>query len=238
MNKIPEHIAIIMDGNGRWAKALGKIRTQSHYQGVKNVRNIAIYANELGVKCLTLYAFSTENWKRPLEEVNYLMALPKFFFDSYIKELMAKNIKVMMIGEMDSLPKEAKAIFARAIDMTKDNTGMILNFALNYGSHQEILRAAKNFALDVLNDKSVLDIDEDAFSQYLYTKDLPVIDLLIRTGGEVRLSNFLLYQLAYSELVFIDTLWPDFDNEAFDECLKIYYQRDRRFGGLNEKESY
>ena len=238
MNKIPEHIAIIMDGNGRWAKALGKIRTQGHYQGVKNVRNIAIYANELGVKCLTLYAFSTENWKRPLEEVNYLMALPKFFFDSYIKELMAKNIKVMMIGEMDSLPKEAKTIFARAIDMTKDNTGMILNFALNYGSHQEILRAAKNFALDVLNDKSVLDIDEDAFSQYLYTKDLPVIDLLIRTGGEVRLSNFLLYQLAYSELVFIDTLWPDFDNEAFDECLKIYYQRDRRFGGLNEKESY
>ena len=122
--------------------------------------------------------------------------------------------------------------------MTKDNTGMILNFALNYGSHQEILRAAKNFALDVLNDKAVLDIDEDAFSEYLYTKDLPVIDLLIRTGGEVRLSNFLLYQLAYSELVFIDTLWPDFDNEAFDECLKIYYQRDRRFGGLNEKESY
>ena len=238
MNKIPEHIAIIMDGNGRWAKALGKIRTQGHYQGVKNVRNIAIYANELGVKCLTLYAFSTENWKRPLEEVNYLMALPKFFFDSYIKELMAKNIKVMMIGEMESLPKEAKAIFARAIDMTKDNTGMILNFALNYGSHQEILRAAKNFALDVLNDKSVLDIDEDAFSKYLYTKDLPVIDLLIRTGGEVRLSNFLLYKLAYSELVFSDTLWPDFDNEAFDECLKIYYQRDRRFGGLNEKESY
>lgn len=238
MNKIPEHIAIIMDGNGRWAKALGKIRTQGHYQGVKNVRNIAIYANELGVKCLTLYAFSTENWKRPLEEVNYLMALPKFFFDSYIKELMAKNIKVMMIGEMDSLPKEAKAIFTRAIDMTKDNTGMILNFALNYGSHQEILRAAKHFALDVLNDKSTLDIDEDAFSQYLYTKDLPVIDLLIRTGGEVRLSNFLLYQLAYSELVFIDTLWPDFDNAALDECLKIYYQRDRRFGGLNEKESY
>lgn len=237
MKHLPKHVAIIMDGNGRWAKARGKIRTEGHFQGVKNVRNIAIYANELGIECLTLYAFSTENWKRPKDEVNYLMALPKFFFESYIKELMEKDIRVMMIGEMEDIPENARKIFKDAIKRTASNKGMILNFALNYGSRQEIVRAAKRYAEDVMSHKRENDLNEDNFNEYLYTKDLPPLDLLIRTSGEERLSNFLLYQLAYSEMVFTDVLWPDFDNTAFDDCLDQYGQRDRRFGGLNEDKN-
>lgn len=237
MKNLPKHVAIIMDGNGRWAKARGKIRTEGHFQGVKNVRNIAIYANELGIECLTLYAFSTENWKRPEDEVNYLMALPKFFFESYIKELMAKDIRIKMIGEMAAIPENARKIFMDAIKKTANNRGMILNFALNYGSHQEIVRAARKYADEVLSHKRQNDLDENGFADYLYTKDLPPLDLMIRTSGEKRLSNFLLYQSAYSEMVFTDVLWPDFDRDVFDLCLKQYEQRDRRFGGLNEDKN-
>ena len=191
MIKIPEHIAIIMDGNGRWAKAKGKVRTEGHYQGVKNVRDTAIYANELGVKCLTLYAFSTENWKRPEDEINYIMSLPKVFFASYLKELMEKNIRIRMMGEIERIPENARRIFLDAIEKTKNNTGMTLNFALNYGSRREIVLAARKYAEDVKNGR-INDIDENGFAEYLMTDSLPEIELLIRTSGEKRLSNFLL----------------------------------------------
>jgi len=226
------HIAIIMDGNGRWAKSLGKERTYGHYMGVKNVRNIAIHANERGIKYLTLYAFSTENWKRPEKEVSYLMSLPKVFFASYLKELMEKDIKVTMIGKLDSLPKEAKDIFVSAIEKTKDNKGMVLCFALNYGSRDEIIRAAKKYALD-LNKGIDIEKEED-FNKYLDTYDMPDVDLMIRTSGEERLSNFLLYQLAYAELLFVEKAWPEFDEEEFDKCIKEYEKRNRRYGAVDE----
>lgn len=233
MIKIPEHIAIIMDGNGRWAKAKGKVRTEGHYQGVKNVRDTAIYANELGVKCLTLYAFSTENWKRPEDEINYIMSLPKVFFASYLKELMEKNIRIRMMGEIERIPENSRRIFLDAIEKTKNNTGMTLNFALNYGSRREIVLAARKYAEDVKNGR-INDIDENGFAEYLMTDSLPEIELLIRTSGEKRLSNFLLYQLAYSEMVFSEVYWPDFDHKEFDRCIDEFNHRKRRYGGLDE----
>ena len=198
------HLAIIMDGNGRWAKQNKLPRTAGHYKGVEVLRNITIYANRLGIKCLTVYAFSTENWKRSADEVNYIMSLPKIIDD--------------------------------AINTTRNNTGLILNFAFNYGARDEIVRAAKAYAKDY-KDGKVSDLDEEGFASYLYTKDLPEVDLLIRTGSEMRLSNFLLYQLAYSEFVVIDTLWPDFNNEVLDSCIKEYQSRKRNFGGRDETKS-
>ena len=233
MIKIPEHIAIIMDGNGRWAKAKGKVRTEGHYQGVKNVRDTAIYANELGVKCLTLYAFSTENWKRPEDEINYIMSLPKVFCASYLKEFMELNIRIRMMGEIVRIPENARRIFLDAIEKTKNNTGMTLNFALNYGSRREIVLAARKYAEDVKNGR-INDIDENGFAEYLMTDSLPEIELLIRTSGEKRLSNFLLYQLAYSEMVFSEVYWPDFDYKEFDRCIDEFNHRKRRYGGLDE----
>ncbi len=231
------HIAIIMDGNGRWAKKRNLPRTMGHKKGVEKVREIAIYANKLGIKCLTLYAFSTENWKRPEGEVNYLMSLPKIFFSSYLKELMENNIKIEMIGELDRIPNEAKQIFIDSIEKTKNNTGMILNFALNYGGQDEIVRACKKYSEDYKNGL-VSDLDEESFKNYLYTKDLPEVDLMIRTSKEQRISNFLLYQLAYSEFIFVDTLWPDFSCQDLDDCIKEYNTRTRRFGGvINETEN-
>ena len=228
---IPKHIAIIMDGNGRWAKAQGKKRTEGHKEGVKNVRSIAIYANSLGVKCLTLYAFSTENCKRPVEEVDYLMSLPKVFFRAYLKELMEKNIKVTMIGDINRIPDEARKIFLDAIAKTSKNTGMILNFALNYGSRDEIVKACMAFAKDYK--AGLVDtLTEESFNDYLMTAGLPDIDLLIRTSGEERISNFLLYQLAYSELIFRPEAWPDFNKQSLDACLEEFEHRSRRFGGL------
>jgi len=226
-----KHIAIIMDGNGRWAKEKGLPRTAGHKKGVEKVRDIAIYANKLGIKCLTLYAFSTENWKRPIEEVNYIMSLPKVFFSSYMKEIMENNIKIQMIGSLDRISKEAKDIFADAIEKSKDNTGLILNFALNYGGRDEIINACKKYADDVKNGLEN-NINEDTFNNYLYTKDLPEIDLMIRTSHELRLSNFLLYQLAYSEFIFSDVFWPDFTNEELDKCISEYERRTRRFGSV------
>ena len=237
MPKVPEHVAIIMDGNGRWAQQRGKVRTEGHYAGTKNVRNIAIYANDLGIKCLTLYAFSTENWKRPATEVNYLMSLPKLFFSAYIKELMEKNIKIEMIGNMDEIPNNARKIFSDAIAQTKNNTGMILNFAVNYGSQNEIVQGVKRYAAEVSQGLRENNLDEDEFKHYLMTDGLPDVDLLIRTSGEERISNFLLYQIAYSEFVFTDVLWPDFDGKELDKCLDIYYGRHRRFGGLDEDKN-
>ena len=230
------HLAIIMDGNGRWAKQNKLPRTAGHYKGVEVLRNITIYANRLGIKCLTVYAFSTENWKRSADEVNYIMSLPKIFFASYIKELMENNVRVMIIGDRERIPAETMRVIDDAINTTRNNTGLILNFAFNYGARDEIVRAAKAYAKDY-KDGKVSDLDEEGFASYLYTKDLPEVDLLIRTGSEMRLSNFLLYQLAYSEFVVIDTLWPDFNNEVLDSCIKEYQSRKRNFGVRDETKS-
>ena len=229
-----QHVAIIMDGNGRWAKAHGKVRTQGQLVGVDNVRNIAIKANDMNIKVLTVYAFSTENWKRPLEEVDYLMKLPALFFNKFMKELMEKNIKITMIGEMEGIPQETAKVLQRAIDETANNTGMILNFAMNYGSRREITLAAKKYALDVLNDKAGLDIDEKEFGKYFMTADFPEVDLLIRTSGELRLSNFLLWQIAYTEFMFVDEPWPEFTPERFEYYCNEFLKRDRRFGGIKQ----
>lgn len=234
--KVPKHIAIIMDGNGRWATKKGLPRTAGHKVGVEKVREIAIYANKIGVECLTLYAFSTENWNRPENEVKYLMSLPKIFFESYMKEIMENNIKIMMIGSMKEIPDNARIVFENAIEESKNNTGMILNFAVNYGGRDEIVKACKAYADDVKNGRDN-SLDEESFKNYLYTKDLPEVDLLIRTSKEIRISNYLLYQLAYSEMMFIDTLWPDFTSQTLDACIEEFNSRDRRFGGVNETKA-
>ena len=235
MNEL-KHLAIIMDGNGRWAKLNNLPRSAGHYKGVEVLRNITKYANKLGIKCLTVYAFSTENWKRSKEEVSYIMSLPKVFFSKYIKELMDNNVRIMIIGDEDNIPKETMKVINDVIDETRNNTGLILNFAFNYGSRDEIVKACKKYAIDYKEGR-IDDLDEESFSKYLYTKDLPEVDLLIRTGSEMRLSNFLLYQLAYSEFIVIDTLWPDFTNEVLDECILEYSKRKRNFGGRDETKS-
>ena len=203
----PRHIAIIMDGNGRWAKARNKDRTFGHLEGSKNVRRIALAANKMNIEALTLYAFSTENWARPKAEVSYLMKLPKIFLDEYLQELMENNVKIETIGHMEGLPKATIAVFDYAKKQTENNTGLILNFALNYGSKNEIVEAVN-------------------------LHHLPAIDLCIRTSGEQRLSNFLLWQLAYSELYFTEAAWPDFDQSELEKAVAWYQGRQRRFGGL------
>ena len=229
----PQHIAIIMDGNGRWAKKQGKPRTAGHYKGSENVRDIAIAANDLGVKVLTLYAFSTENWSRPEDEVNYLMKLPSVFFEAYLKELMKNNIRIAFIGEMDKFPVETRKVMENAIEKTKENTGLILNFALNYGSRREITLAVQKIANEVKEGTlEVNDINEQVIENHLMTADYPAIDLMIRTSGECRLSNFLLWQLAYAEFYFTEVSWPEFTKEELVKALDIYANRHRRFGGL------
>lgn len=228
MNKL-RHIAIIMDGNGRYAKTQGKERTFGHLQGTDNVRNIAVAANDEGVEVLTLYAFSTENWKRPIDEVNYLMKLPAVFIDKFLSELMEKNIRIKMMGETESLPKDTLKVLNRAILKTSNNTGMILNFALNYGFKREMVLAIQGMINDRLSAES---INEELIEQYLMTADYPSVDLMIRTSGESRLSNFLMWQLAYSELLFVEESWPEFTPDAFKMCIENFKQRNRRFGGL------
>lgn len=225
------HVAIIMDGNGRWAKKQDKQRTFGHLSGSENVRNIALAANKLNIKVLTLYAFSTENWKRPMEEVDYLMKLPEVFFNRFMDELMREGIKIMAIGDLSKFPPNTQRVLLNAIDRTKNNSGLILNFAMNYGGRDEIIRAVNAIANEVR--LGTLDIiDETVFESYLMTSGLPPVDLMIRTSGEQRISNFLLWQLAYSELVFTDVSWPDFREDDLVEALKVFENRNRRFGGL------
>lgn len=226
-----KHIAIIMDGNGRWAKSQGLPRTRGHLSGVYNVRNIAIAANEKGIEVLTVFAFSTENWKRSKEEVDYLMKLPFLFFKKFINELMEKNIRIMMIGEWKDIPIDTAKILKKAIEQTSQNTGMILNFAMNYGSQQEILHAAQQCVLQALAGE-ITEVTHEIFKSHLYTQDLPDVDLLIRTSGEMRISNFLLYQIAYSELMFVQESWPEFTPERLNECIEQFQTRERRFGGI------
>jgi undecaprenyl diphosphate synthase len=226
------HVAIIMDGNGRWAKKQNQERTFGHFHGVEKVREISMAANDEGIKVLTLYAFSTENWKRPLQEVEYLMQLPAIFFSKYLKELMDKNIRIETIGDLAPFPENTKKVLINAIDETSHNTGMILVFAMNYGGRTEIVEAAKKYQIAVMNGSMKGPLTEDNFEQFLMTKDYPPVDLCIRTSGEQRLSNFLLWQLAYSELVFTMTAWPELSVEEFKYLLKVGLSRERRFGGL------
>jgi len=221
-----------MDGNGRWAKKRGLPRTAGHAAGAESFRRIANYCRTLGVRYLTVYAFSTENWKRSAEEVGYLMKLPAVFFNRFLKELMEKNIRIAMIGEMDQIPAETAKILQSAMDETRNNTGMVLNFAMNYGSQREIVLAARKYAEDVKNGVRENDLEVNQFDQYLMTSEFPPLDLMIRTSGECRISNFLLWQLAYAELEFIDLPWPEFTKETLKECIEQFESRDRRFGGV------
>nr|WP_263327987.1 isoprenyl transferase [Neobacillus sp. Marseille-Q6967] len=230
---VPEHVAIIMDGNGRWAKKRSLPRIAGHHEGMKVVRKISKLSNRLGIKTLTLYAFSTENWKRPKTEVDYLMKLPEEFLGTFLPELIEENVQVKMIGYKEQLPNHTLRAIEKAIDKTKDNDGLVLNFALNYGSRAEIIDATKR----VLNDckKGILneeELNEEVFSSYLMTSNLQDPDLLIRTSGEIRLSNFMLWQLAYSEFWFTDVLWPDFRDQHLLEAIEAYQNRQRRFGGI------
>ena len=235
LKKIPTHVAIIMDGNGRWAKKRNMPRVKGHYEGMQTVKKITKYASKLGIKYLTLYAFSTENWARPKEEVNYLMGLPEKMFTSFMPELMENNVKVEVIGVVEKLPENTRKAVEDAIEQTKNNTGLKLIFALNYGSKDEIVTAVKRIAQGATNNEyKVEEIDEQLISDNLFTKDTPDPDLLIRTSGEQRISNFLLWQIAYSEFIFTKVAWPDFVEEEFYKALLEYQSRDRRFGGLNE----
>lgn len=229
---IPQHIAVIMDGNGRWAKKRGLPRTAGHKQGAENIRKIAIACNDLGVKALTCYAFSTENWKRPESEVDYLCKLPKLFFNRYLAELKKNNIKVTFLGEIERFPQETRNVITSAVEQTCENTGLILCLAVNYGSRREITLAAQRYAQDVQNGKASADIDEEAFGHYMMTEGMPELDLMIRTSGELRISNFLLWQLAYAELIFTPVAWPDFSKEELNKAIDEYNHRNRRFGGL------
>ncbi|MEL3960553.1 isoprenyl transferase [Lysinibacillus endophyticus] len=234
---IPSHIAIIMDGNGRWAKKRALPRVAGHHEGMKTVRKIARCADDLGIKVLTLYAFSTENWKRPKSEVDYLMGLPEKFLKSFMPEIMERNIRVQMMGEKEALPTSTQAVLNEAMERTKNNSGLILNFAMNYGSRAEIVRAMKDIMVEVSKGNLNVDsIDESTITNYLMTSQLPEPDLLIRTSGEVRLSNFMLWQLAYTEFWFTDTLWPDFNEETLMEAIHAFQKRNRRYGGLKGEE--
>lgn len=227
--QIPETIAIIMDGNGRWAKKRGLPRTAGHKKGADTIHTIGLEANRLGVKKLILYAFSTENWKRPEDEVGYLCKLPGLFFDKYIKDLMKNNIRVTFAGELERFPKETQKVISRAIEQTKDNTGLELCLAINYGARRELMLAAQKYAEEVKNGREN-ELTEEEFSRYLFVPE--DVDLLIRTSGEERISNFLLWQIAYSELIFTETAWPDFDEASLAACIEEFSQRDRRFGGV------
>jgi len=233
LTNIPQHVAVIMDGNGRWAKRRGLPRVAGHHSGMKNVKKIAIAASDLGVKVLTMYAFSTENWTRPKDEVDFLMKLPQEFFPMEIDELMENNVQIRMTGLQSGLPESTLKAVTDAIERTKHNTGMILNFALNYGGRKELLLGVQQIIRDVRSGKLDADlIDEDTFSSYMLTCGLPDPDLLIRTSGELRLSNFLLWQLAYSELWFTDLFWPEFGEEHFYQAIAEYQRRARRYGGI------
>lgn len=229
-----KHLAIIMDGNGRWAQAQGLPRTAGHLAGSDNVHTIAIAANELGVKYLTLYAFSTENWKRSKDEVSYLMKLPSFFFKKYMQEFIDRGFRIRMIGELEELPKATQKVLHDAEEKSKHNTGLNLIIAMNYGAQREITLAARKYAKDVLEGNNTLDLQEADFEQYLMTKDIPPVDLMIRTSGEIRISNYLLWQIAYAELSFVNESWPEFTPEVLKRCLEDYSTRDRRFGGVKK----
>lgn len=231
--ELPSHVAIIMDGNGRWARRRGLPRIAGHHAGMKMVREIIRACDDFGISCLTLYAFSTENWKRPEGEVEYLMRLPEEFFRSEIDELVDRGVRVRFIGDTSKLPLHTQETVRRTLDRTQSNAGMTVNFALNYGGRAEVVQAARRFAQEVASGRVAADdLTEEMFEAGLSTQGLPDPDLVIRTSGEVRLSNFLIWQAAYSELWFTDILWPDFNRDHLRQALTDYSGRMRRFGGL------
>ncbi|NWF88429.1 MAG: isoprenyl transferase [Ignavibacteriaceae bacterium] len=233
---IPVHIAIIMDGNGRWAKKRGLPRAAGHTRGVESVRDIVKAASQLGVEYLTLYTFSTENWRRPKDEVSMLMRLLLKSLRDETDELNQNNIKITMIGDLESLPKEVQKELHDACEKTKNNKKMVLNLALSYSGRVEILNAIKNLASSIAS-KPIApeEINESIFSKYLMTKNMPDPDLVIRTSGEFRVSNFLLWQIAYSEFYISDVLWPDFRRNHLYEAIKSFQKRERRFGKVSEQ---
>lgn len=234
--RLPRHVAVIMDGNGRWAQKRGLPRSIGHHHGVDALKLLLRCCRDWGIPALTAYAFSTENWGRPLEEVSFLMTLFEGALRRELDELVAENVRIKCVGDLQQLPASLQAEIERCVAATIDNTGIQFTVATNYSGRQEIVRACRTIATQV--QQGLLkpeDITEGLFSRYLYTTELPELDLLIRTSGEVRVSNFLLWQIAYTEIYVTDTLWPDFDREAFHQALYAYQQRDRRFGKVNSR---
>ncbi len=230
---IPRHVAVIMDGNGRWAKAHGMPRVLGHRRGVSVVKKMAILADSLGVKYLTLYSFSTENWKRPKPEVDYLMSLPREFLIKELDELIEKNVKIQMIGFREGLPKDTLDAVEEAERKTANNDGLILSFAFNYGSRKEMTLAMQAMFADFqAGNLAKTEITDELYSSYLLTRSMPDPDLLIRTSGELRISNFMMWQLAYTELWFTDVYWPDFSEQHFCDAIAEYQRRVRRYGAL------
>ena len=227
--RIPQHVAIIMDGNGRWAQEKGEIRLVGHNAGMKALKEIVKHSDVLGVKYLTVYAFSTENWKRPQDEVFGIFKLLVKYVAKELDELNKNNVIVNMLGDWSVLPDDAKKSIEKAMKTTAGNSGLVFNIAVNYGGRAEILRAAR-LAMEM--GLYPEELTEEKFSSFLYTAGMPDPDLIIRTGGEVRLSNFLTWQSAYSELVVTDTYWPDFTPEKYEECIEQFQSRNRRFGGI------
>ena len=236
LSKLPEHIAVIMDGNGRWAKEKGKLRIFGHHNGVVSVRDIVEGGVDLNLKYLTLYTFSSENWNRPKLEVMAIMELMVNTIHKEIRNFMEKNVRLNAIGDLDMLPPKCLAELNNAIKTTSGNTGLVLTLALSYSSRREILRAAKNIAIKVkAGELNIEDINEDVFEENLFTNGIPDPELLIRTSGEFRISNYLLWQIAYAELYFTTKLWPDFRKEDLFEAILDYQKRERRFGKTSEQ---
>ena len=230
---IPAHVGIIMDGNGRWAKQRRLPRSAGHKAGAENFRTITRYAKKVGIKYLTLYAFSTENWSRPAEEVNALMGLFHDYLEEALRDFMEENIRVRFIGDISAFSPELQALIHEVEEASAPKTGMVLNLAMNYGGRAEIVRAARRYAREALEGKAVPEeLSEEGVSRYFYTAGQPDPDLIIRPSGEERISNFLLWQSAYAEFVYFDILWPDFKPRDLDEAIQIYSQRQRRFGGV------
>ncbi len=231
LESLPKHVAIIMDGNGRWAKKRSWNRVRGHREGTESVRDIVRMSRELGIEVLTLFAFSTENWKRPAKEVEALMKILKGFLKSELSEMMDNGIRLNAIGEIDRFPDDVLQVIRETMQKTGDNQGMLLNLALSYGARHEIVKAARDLATQVRDGRlQPEDITEEIFSGCLYTRGMPETDLLIRTSGEMRISNFLLWQIAYAEIFVTQTLWPEFRREEFVRILHDYQKRERRFG--------
>ncbi|MDE5432626.1 isoprenyl transferase [Elizabethkingia meningoseptica] len=234
--KLPQHVAIIMDGNGRWAKSRGEERTYGHRSAIQAVRNAINACNEVHIPYLTLYTFSTENWNRPEDEVSTLMQLLSETLLNEADEIYTKGLRLKVVGDINEMPEMVREQLLHVMDLTKDNKGGTLVLALNYGAQAEIIRAVKSIAEDVKDGKvSPESIDNHLFENHLYTKDMPPVDLMIRTSGEIRISNFLLWQIAYAELQFLDIFWPDFTKDDFFNCILNYQDKERRYGKTSEQ---
>lgn len=237
LNKVPKHIAIIMDGNGRWAQMRGMPRTMGHRAGVEALKRIVKFCHKIGVKYLTVYAFSTENWKRPQSEIGILMSLLKEYVRKELDELHTNNVRIEILGDLSPLSADVKEAIYYACERTKNNSGLVFNLALNYGGRAELVNAVKQIVDDVQKGKLICsEITENTLEKYLFTKNCPDPELLIRTSGEMRLSNFLLWQVAYSEIVVVPECWPDFNENSLVEAVRIFQNRERRFGGIKKVE--